>query len=391
MRVGIVGGGYAGRMAAVGLRRRGHDVVLVDAQPGWVERTRLHEAAAYGRSVVHDHRRLTDAIGARFREGRVVGVEPGRLVLAAGGPESVDAVVVTAGSVVDRRVPGVADHALALGSPDEARRVHARLGGLPEGAEVVVVGAGLTGIELATEVAEHWPHLRVSVLGDPLQALSPSGVRAMTAAFDGLGIRRGAGRVREVVADGLETDRGFLRADLVLWGAGMQAPTWLCDAGLPLDGSGRVAVDASLMVRGLPMVAAAGDCAGTRLRMGCATAMPMGSHVADSLHRVSRGQEPVPMRFGYAMRCISLGRRGALIQRTRADDAPAAQTLRGRTGMWVKEAILHMAVGIPQWEARAGLGLYAWPGGPRVVAASRQLKGGERVAGGEGRVMAGGL
>ena len=48
MNVGIVGGGYAGRMALSRIAGAGHAVTLIDPRDHWVERTRLHEAARRG-------------------------------------------------------------------------------------------------------------------------------------------------------------------------------------------------------------------------------------------------------------------------------------------------------------------------------------------------------
>ncbi|MEM6929142.1 MAG: FAD-dependent oxidoreductase, partial [Myxococcota bacterium] len=151
MHVGIIGGGFAGRMAAVRLRRAGHAVTVIDAQRQHVERTRLHTAAASGRGVTVPHERLLGRVGARFVHDRVTALEDGRIV-GAGRVVEVDRTLVAVGSEPVRDGPGVEEHALSLGSPEEARTIHRRLARLHAGARVVVVGAGLTGLELVTEV-----------------------------------------------------------------------------------------------------------------------------------------------------------------------------------------------------------------------------------------------
>ena len=97
----------------------------------------------------------------------MVGVEGGALTLEDGTRHVFDRVILAAGSVVDRSVPGVREHALALGDPREAARIYARVEALEPGDTVVVVGAGLTGLELATELAEAHPHLVVHLIGTP--------------------------------------------------------------------------------------------------------------------------------------------------------------------------------------------------------------------------------
>ena len=361
MKVAIVGGGFAGRMAVTRLARAGHGVTLIDPFDDFVERTRLHEAAAVGRSVRHPHRRLTDAVGAQFHRGRVVGVEDGTLHLQDGQTQTFDRIVISAGSVVDRSVPGVREHALALGDPEEAAQIHARLGALAEGATVVVVGAGATGQELATEIAEAH-RLSVILIGDPEVGLSTGGSRIVRRAMAELGVEVQRARVRSVGVDGLETDRGPLSADLVLWAGGMRAPSWMASAGLPVDARGQLVVEPSLRVRGRPHLVAAGDCAASGLRMSCAVAMPLGCHAAETLVREARGLDPRPFRFAYVHRLVSFGRRRAVAQLTLADDAPRT-AIGGRPASWYKDAVLYSAVRAPEWEARTGASLYGWPKG----------------------------
>ncbi|MBX2801975.1 MAG: FAD-dependent oxidoreductase [Myxococcales bacterium] len=364
MNVGIIGGGYAGRMAAARLALAGHQITLVDPFDHWVERTRLHQAAATGTRVEHPHRRLLDAIGGHFHRGRVVGIEGGELHLDGGATRSFDRMVIAAGSVMRRDTEGVREHALSLGDVAEATAIRERIRSLDDGAHVIVVGAGATGLELATEIAEAHPQLRVTLLGDPATALSPAGAQVVTAALDALGIGTRHARVHRVHDWGVDTDQGALQADLVLWAAGMRAPDWMRAAGLPVDEHGQLRVDPTLRVQGRPHLVAAGDCAATGVRMSCATAMPLGAHAAETLIREDAGQQPRPFRFAFQLRCVSLGRRRALTQLVHADDTPRSRAFRGRLATWIKEAILWGTVHMARWETKSGRPLYRWPQAP---------------------------
>jgi NADH dehydrogenase FAD-containing subunit len=97
--------------------------------------------------------------------------------------------------------------------------------------------------------------------------------------------------------------------------------------------------------------------------MACATAMPMGCHAADTVLRTLRGQAPAPFGFAYMARCVSLGRRQAVVQLLDGDDRPRPTAIRGLPGAWVKEVILRAAAAMPSWEASSGAPLYAWPRG----------------------------
>lgn len=133
--------------------------------------------------------------------------------------------------------------------------------------EVVVVGGGFIGLELAQVAQDRGARVTVVELADRLlsRAVSPqvqehlrerhenSGVRILT----GTAVQaiEGADRVRRVV-----TDRGVLPADLVVYGIGAVPRDELArDAGLAVDDG--VIVDEQLRSVTDPRVFAVGDCA----------------------------------------------------------------------------------------------------------------------------------
>jgi NADH dehydrogenase len=355
----VVGLGFAGRMAVQRLRAAGVEVVAIDARAHALERTRLHEAAARGRSVAVPLAPWLHQIGATHLQARVVEVRPGRVLLEDGREVRCDAVLLAAGSVIDDGgVPGVWEHAHHVDTEESAQRLHREL---PERGRVRVVGAGLAGIELATEIAEAHPGLIVSLVGQR-SGWSARGEQLLQEGLTELHIESLQARVTRVQDDGLQTDQGFLPADLVVWAGGMRAPQWLARSGLPLDEHGRVLVDATLAVPDHEGIVVAGDCAATPLRMACATAMPMGCHAADTVIRLLRGQEPRPLSFSFVARCTSMGRRRAVLQGTDPHDG-ATWALGGRTAAIMKETILRAAVSMHTLESSIGLPIYGWRAG----------------------------
>src|SRR6185369_374293 len=165
-RIVILGGGYGGQMAAARLASRCPAAVItvVDASPVFVERIRLHQVAA-GEHV--RERPMRDMLPKHVGlvQGRVVSWEPRRrLVRVGGGPRELayDWCVYALGSRVDvDAVPGAREHAFALDDPAGAKRLSAATA---RGGRVVVVGAGLTGIEAAVELAEQRRELAVTLV-----------------------------------------------------------------------------------------------------------------------------------------------------------------------------------------------------------------------------------
>ena len=228
-------------------------------------------------------------------------------------------------------------------SPESAGELHKRL--LDSPGSLAVVGGGLTGIELAAEIAETQPRWAV---------------RLVTAGPVGAGLS-GPGRdhVRRVLAArGAGLDEGHhvagpdeVDADVVVWAASMTARTELAASAVLAMTGDRIAVGPALRSLSHAGIYAAGDAAASaspaagRLRMACATALPTGAHAARAGLADLRGEEAPPLRFRFHIQCISLGRRDGLVQRVHASDSPRRQILTGPPAAAVKEQIVRSTLG----------------------------------------------
>jgi NADH dehydrogenase FAD-containing subunit len=381
----VLGGGYAGVMAAVrlagqsGARAR---VTLVNAVPHFVERVRLHEVAAGGTPRVHSLLGLTEGSGVQLRIARVVGLdlERRRVLLRApdgaeSAPLSFDWLVYALGSSSDlARVPGVAEHAHAVGSEAEARALRDAVHALRAGACVAVVGGGATAIEAATELAERHPHLRVTLVsrrpaGEWLSEKARAHL-ADTLARLRIEVRAGAA-VEAVEREALRLEGGErLPFDVCVWGGGFVPNPLAREAGLAVTPEGALRVDATLRSVSHPFVLGAGDAVALEgpdtvaLRMACATALPLGAHAADNLHALLEGRTPAPFAFSYAVQCISLGRRRGILQRVNPQDVSLPTSVRGWPGAWLKEQVVRYTVRTLKKESRQPGG-FSWPGAPR--------------------------
>ncbi|WP_280364737.1 NAD(P)/FAD-dependent oxidoreductase [Nocardia wallacei] len=350
-RIAVLGAGYAGLSAAGKLARRARDaqITVVDARPQFVERVRLHQLAAGQPIPRRDLRELLERKKIRFIEGRAVALDPGlkRITLADGAVVEYDLLVYALGSAADvDSVAGVRQYARTVATPEDVARWEAASG------RVAVVGAGSTGIETAAELAESRPDLAVALVSseEPGAWLSDRARRHIRATLDRLGVEvRSGAKVVEVLPDGLRLADGTrFDAETVLWTTGFEVPTLAAEAGLAVDGRGRLLVDEALRTSD-PAVCAAGDAAaiagpgGRELRMACATALPTGAHAAAAVLARLRGEEPAPLRFRYYIQCLSLGRRDGVIQFVRPDDTPTDRALTGRPAAWVKELIVRGA------------------------------------------------
>lgn len=391
-RVLVLGGGYAGMVAAARAARGGRaDVTLLDARDRFTQRIRLHELLAGSEPDAPHFAPLLARRGIRFVQGRAERLDPTRAAVtgraADGGRLELgyDWLVLALGSRTVDGVPGAAEHTLRLDDPAEVRAAGARIGALAAaGGRVLVVGGGLTGVETAAELAERFRGLRVALAtaGGLDEGYAPGAAAHLRARLAALGVElREHATVREVEAGRAWLDDGTAEPfGLCVWCGGLQAPALAWDAGFATDACGRVRTDAALRVPGHPQVLAAGDAAaaagadGRALRMSCAAALPTGAHAGEGVARLLRGAEPEPFRFGFVARCVSLGRRGGMVQFVAPDDAPRPRVWTGRAAVLVKEAICRMTLFVVRSEVRTGLPLYRWPG-PGVEPAPREAAG----------------
>lgn len=367
LRILVLGGGYAGLRAAAELADAGlaGALTLIDAKPAFEQRIRYHEYLVGREPSRIDYAELLVPKGARFLQARATGLDPaGRtvdLALDCGGAETVsyDILVYALGSrTIVANVPGVAEFARTLDSAAAARAAHAVLAAAGTG-RILIVGGGATGIETACEIAETFPRLSVTLAGGQhLVAdrrpggLSPAGVEHLHRTLARLGITVLAnGRVARLERDTAIWADGTTRPyDICFWMCGFAPNDLARQSGLDVSATGQILTDEYLRSRSHPSVLAVGDAAEVvtpesgRCRMSCATARPMGASAAASVAALVGGRSPEKFGFGYAFRCMSLGRNDGLIQFVDAFDVARPIVWTGtRAARW-KEYICQRTV-----------------------------------------------
>ena len=301
-RVLIVGGGFAGYMAAKTLcdftEERDDVGVLVISRENyfafWPMVPGIIGSEVDIGNIAQPLRRPLIEAGASFRRAELKGVDFERkIVVAEGGKEfPYDHLILALGSQPNFfGVPGVKEHSLALGGLADALRIRNRVierfeqatldpGELPDPRlTFVVIGGGTTGVETAAEIhalinealAPDFPDIdvdevRIFVIEagqEILGELDPALRRAASMELAARGIKVITGvRATEVMAERVKLDDGReIRTENVVWTAGIRPNTKLEDLDLPLTERDGVVVDEHLRVPGRPGVWAIGDSA----------------------------------------------------------------------------------------------------------------------------------
>ncbi|CRZ14285.1 NAD(P)/FAD-dependent oxidoreductase [Mycolicibacterium neworleansense] len=348
-RVLIVGSGFAGLWAALAAARRVDEIgaaadtveiTVISDRPFHDIRVRNYETDLTGCRIPLE--KLLDPVGVGHivAEVTTIDVEAQTITAQQGGRPLVlgyDRLVLAAGSRVARPdVPGLAEFGFDVDTYGGASRLGAHLQTMAadppkSGAgTVVVVGAGLTGIETACELptrlaaifdstvepkvllVDHNPQVG-SDMGDAARpvietALSDNGVQIMTGV-----------RVISVDSGAVTLSSGdILPAATVVWCAGMRANPLTAQLPVPLDRFGRLPVDDYLRVEGVPAVFAAGDVAAMRVDddhlsvMSCQHGRPMGRYAGYNVIGDLLGQPMLPLRIPWYVTVLDLGPAGAV-------------------------------------------------------------------------------
>jgi len=345
----VIGGGYAGAVAANRLQQNaGVDITLVNPRPKFVQRLRLHQFAAGTGDATADYGTLLgDGVHLVVGSATRVDTEDRTVLLKSGYTLDYDYVIYAVGSTgaVPASVRGAAEFAYPVAEFEPAQQLRAAIEASHPAAPITVVGAGLTGIEIAAELTEQGRRVTLVCGG----RLAPSfGEPARQSVAKWLARNRVAvletDTVVEVRPDAVVFADGAVRPSAVtIWTGGFGVPDLAARSGLSTDALGRLITDETLTSVDDSRIVAAGDAAapsGQALRMACYTAGPTGATAADTVLSRIAGVQPAVFSLAFVASNVGLGRRAAVGQFTRKDDTPVDFHIRGRIPAVIKEAVI---------------------------------------------------
>jgi NADH dehydrogenase len=348
----VLGGGFAGLWSAVGAARKLDEV---GQGPDAVEVTLVNRDAFHSIRVRNYEPDLTPIrvplddvlgpIGVRRVEGEVTDIDCAGHAVAVRAPSGqqtlvYDRLVYALGSQLLRPpIAGLAEHAFDVDTYDGAARLADHLQSLPGRPEspgqytVVVVGAGLTGIETAAEMpgrlravldrAGVTRPFRVVLVDHSLRIGSDMGGSAQPVIQEALAAVGVETRVRVEVttispASIVLKSGEEIATSTVVWCAGMRAnPRTALFAAEP-DRFGRIPVDEFMRVKGVADVFAAGDVASARVDdthtsvMSCQHARPMGRFAGHNVVSDLLNLPILPLRIPWYTTILDLGGWGAV-------------------------------------------------------------------------------
>ncbi len=358
-RAVVLGAGFAGLNAAKTLARGRDgldlDVLLIDRFNFHLFTPILYQVATGGvgpDNIAHPVRYVARASGFRFQESTVEGVDLEKQVVRTDdGEVPFDYLVVALGATANFfGMKEVEENSLTLKTLGDGINIRNKIIDAFERAEVetdpeqrralltfIVVGAGPTGVELATSIRD----LITKVLLKDYPKIAPAEARvllveALPKALPMLAPDLAENAVRTMRSKGVEilletpvvsvdeqgarTKSGeLIPAKTVIWTAGVKASEIIASLPGEKGRDGRVRVNRYLQVEGHPNVYVVGDCAmyfeeGAErpLPPNAPVAIEEGKTAARNILRDLRGEDPEVLHYVRQGELVSLGRSNAV-------------------------------------------------------------------------------
>ncbi|QOJ78396.1 FAD-dependent oxidoreductase [Infirmifilum lucidum] len=272
-KVVVIGGGFGGFYAIKTLKQAGEpssfEVTLIDKNDRFVYLPSLPYLLS-GRKTVEDitepFERISRRLGITFVRGEVEGVslKNKQVLIKGGGAVEFDYLILSAGAQTEYYgIPG-AENTVPSWRLEDYIELKKQVERNPEG-QVCIAGGGLTGVEVAGELAEKlgkgkvvlvekMPHL-LPTLNSPKASevvenfLRTSGVRVIKG--DGV---KGVNDNRLILESGSSLD-----CAVIVWAVGVRASNISFDVPVEVKGRGWLVVNSKLQLKGFEDVYAVGD------------------------------------------------------------------------------------------------------------------------------------
>ncbi|WP_449622566.1 NAD(P)/FAD-dependent oxidoreductase [Robertmurraya sp. Marseille-Q9965] len=268
----ILGGGYGGMRVLSRLlpNELPEDVsiTLVDRTPYHCLKTEYYALAAGTISDQHvrvpfpEHPRLT----IQYGEVTEINIKEKKIVLKDADSLTYDDLIIGLGCEDKyHNVPGAKEHTYSIQSIEKSRQTYQALNNLPPESVVSIVGAGLSGVELASELNESRPDLKIKLFDRGNYILSAFPVRLSTYVenwFDNHNVEIiNNSNITRVEENTLYNHNEPIYSDIIVWTAGIQPIEVVRNMDAEKDKQDRIILTPHHNIPGNEHVYVVGDCA----------------------------------------------------------------------------------------------------------------------------------
>ncbi|MBB6450197.1 NADH dehydrogenase [Geomicrobium halophilum] len=299
----ILGGGYGGMkvMQQLSAKDIPHDyeIVLVDKLPYHCLKTEYYALAAGTES---DHEiRVPFPKHVRRQYGNVqnIDLDNKKITLSndtKGETLEFDKLVIGLGAEDKYHgVPGASEHTFSIQSMEETRRTYEAISNLPPRSSVSVVGAGLSGVELAAELRESRHDLTVRLFdrGETILPMFPRRLsNYVTSWFEKHDVEIISNSdITRVAESALYNHDERITSDAVIWTAGVQPVQVVRDLNVEKDRKDHIILTKHHHIPGYPDAFVVGDCASLPYAPSAQLAEKQGEQIVSILKAQWKGEE----------------------------------------------------------------------------------------------------
>jgi NADH dehydrogenase len=273
-RIVVVGGGFGGFYALKTLSELGvsekHEVTLIDKSRSFAYLPSLPYLLSNKKTIrdlTEPYERISKRLCFKFIQGELAGVslKESAAVLSNGDRVPFDYLIIAVGATTEYyNIPG-AEETLPSWRLEDYLKIEEELKKCGDKCKVCIAGGGLTGVEVAGELAEVLGGENIVVV-EKMPHLMPTLNRPKASEMiekflvqKGVRIVKNNGVVEASRSHLKLEDSTVLDCDLIIWSLGVRAPSISFDAPVKTANRGWIAVKPSLQLHDYPNVYAVGD------------------------------------------------------------------------------------------------------------------------------------
>ncbi len=297
----ILGGGYGGMRILQKLLNQlpeNRQIILVDKVPYHCFKTEFYALAAG--TVADDQVRVPFPQHPQLEfindEVTKIDIENEKVHLLKKGTLSYDDLIIALGCEDKyHNVPGADEYTCSIQSIESTRKTYQTLCSLPKNSTVAIVGAGLSGVEIASELHESRPDLKISIFdrGNVVLSKFPEKLSKYVEEWfrdHGVQIVNNA-NITKVEKGVLYNHDQPIAFDCVVWTAGIRPNKVVREMNVEKDGQDRIVLTPHHNIPGYENVYVVGDCASLPHAPSAQLAEAQGDQIVDVILKRWKNEE----------------------------------------------------------------------------------------------------
>jgi NADH dehydrogenase len=299
----VLGGGYGGLSAIKQLLEedlpKDTVIVLIDRMPYQGLKTEYYALATGSVADIHIRVDFPDDPRVKINYGEVTGIDLERKIIEIKEKESVDydSLVISLGCT-DRYhgIPGADQYTNSIQTLSATRKTYQKINDIKPYGQISIVGGGLSGVELASELRESRQDLNIRIIDRGASILSafPNKLQGYVRTwFDEHHVEmRNHINISRVEQELLYNQSEEIKTDVTVWTAGIQTVSVVQQLDLPKDNLGRIVINEYHQVPSNPEVFVVGDCASLPFAPSAQAAEAQGKQVGQVMQAIWKNETP---------------------------------------------------------------------------------------------------